>query len=552
MQSTVVTNETLLKVVERLENAISKLEGKSEQPVIQAPVTPVATINVSSALLTTEKIIAYTEYWNKTLKLLLDLKTAANETGVPEIEQISEAVLEAICAQQDVLIATETFKKPVNNDLKNLQKKLYSFVAKIDEIGKTKRDFDLHANAAKNGLDALNWLYSDDSCDTITQTFLEAIDFPGNKILMKKIPTHTKWVKTFKSIINEIDLFVKANHKSGLIWSSKGDGDVSNLILTIGNTYRKNFKQQQQPEELNQNTTNVSVNNTVNAITNTPSVPTTSTVPTAPAVQSTPVVPTTTTTSHHRQVDTRAEANLKIQEMITSGAIRNSLKPIVKPESKKEAPKQEEVASKQEVVVPKQETTKKEVTVPIVASKKEVKKSSVTRGRRETILKKGKKEVFEESRESFMYENLEGEIRELDPEKLSMKTSVYVSNCYQSTFKVSKKVKKIILNNCEEVNIICDSLITIFEIINSVKVKVQVDGVINCISVDGSTDVILHLAVSSAHAQFVTSNSTQVRVRLAKEEDPSDYTENLIPEQLVFSINKNRKLDVKISDNYNY
>jgi hypothetical protein len=43
-----------------------------------------------------------------------------------------------------------------------------------------------------------------------------------------------------------------------------------------------------------------------------------------------------------------------------------------------------------------------------------------------------------------------------------------------------------------------------------------------------------------------------VRVRLAKEEDPSDYTENLIPEQLVFSINKNRKLDVKISDNYNY
>ena len=41
------------------------------------------------------------------------------------------------------------------------------------------------------------------------------------------------------------------------------------------------------------------------------------------------------------------------------------------------------------------------------------------------------------------------------------------------------QVKKIIVNNCEEINIICDSLITLFEIINSIKLKVQVDGVIS-------------------------------------------------------------------------
>jgi adenylyl cyclase-associated protein len=538
MQSSVVTNETLLKIVERLENAVSKLEGKSVQPVVQAQITP---INVGTALLTTEKIMAYTEYWNKTLKLLLDLKAAATETGAPEIEQISEGVVEAICAQQDVLIATETFKKPVNNDLKNLQKKLYSYVVKIDEVGKTKRDFALHADAAKNGLDALNWLYSDDSCDTITQTFLESIDFPGNKIFMKKIPTHTKWVKTYKSIIGELNLFVKANHKSGLIWASKGDADVSNLILTIGNTYRKNFKQQQQqPEEINITPVNVPVNKTVDVIT-TPVIPATPSIP----VPTTTTAPTTSTVvQNKRQAESRDEANLKIQEMITSGKIRSSLKPIIKPEKKEE--------SKQEVVAPKEEAVKQEVVVPVVASKKENKKPLIIRGRRETILKKGKKEVFEESRDSFLYENLEGEIRELDPEKLSMKTTIQINNCFQSTFKISKKVKKIILTNCEEVNIICDSLITIFEIINSLKIKVQVDGNINCFSIDGSTDITIHLALSSAHSQFVTSNSIQIRVRLAKEEDPCDYTETLLPEQLVFSIKENRKLDVKISDNYNY
>ena len=141
------------------------------------------------------------------------MKAAATETAAPEIEQITEAVLEVICAQQDVLVAVESFKKPVNNDLKTLQKKIYSYVAKIEEIGRAKRDFSLHTDAVKNGLDALNWLYSDNSCDMITQTFLESIDFAGNKIFMKKIPTQTKWVKLFKSIINELDLFVKANYK---------------------------------------------------------------------------------------------------------------------------------------------------------------------------------------------------------------------------------------------------------------------------------------------------------------------------------------------------
>lgn len=360
MQSTVVTNESLLKIVERLENAVSKLEGKAIQPVVQAPIPQ---INVGTAILTTEKIVANTEYWNKTLKHLLELKAAATETGAPEIEQISEGVCEAICAQQDVLIATETFKKPVNNDLKSLQKKLFSFAVKIEDIGKSKPDFVLHAGAVKDGLDALNWLYSDDSCDMITQTFLESIDFKGNKIFMKKIPTHTKWVKAFKAIINEIDLFVKANHKSGLIWASKGDGDISNLLLTIGNTCRKNFKNQSQPQE-------EVIETTVTATTTTTETTSTSSSSTA-----------TTTTSNTKQLnpsiaaikqaEMKAGAALKIQEMITSGTIRNSLKPVTKTEEKKEAPKEE-------VVETKKEEAPKIQAVHVVAPKKD-KKPTVTR-----------------------------------------------------------------------------------------------------------------------------------------------------------------------------
>jgi len=178
------------------------------------------------------------------------------------------------------------------------------------------------------------------------------------------------------------------------------------------------------------------------------------------------------------------------------------------------------------------------------------KQKEIKRGRRETIFRKGVQEVYDEGKCNFFYENLENVTKEIDPEKLLKGSVVQLSNCFGCTFKINKKINKIVLTNCEEVNIICDSLISNFEVINSFKVKVQVNGTINAFSVDGSTDVVLHLSLKSAEAQFVTSKSTEVRVRLAKEGDEADYTEHLLPEQFVFSITPNRQVDSKVSDLY--
>jgi hypothetical protein len=466
-----VSDDVLIKLVTRLENAISKLEGGKATPV-----------NVSSAMLTTEKIAAFTEYWNKTLHLLLALKEAAKETNIPELEQISEIVCEAICAHQDVLIASETFKRPVNNDLQQLSKKIGSITGRVQEIGKAKKEVALHAEAVKNGLDALYWLYGESQCDAITQTYFESIDFAGNKVFMKKVPAETKWVKAFKAIIKEIDELVKANYKVGLTWSSKGDDSISNLLLTIGNTYRKNFKKHEE--------------------------------------------------GSNEKIETESKTTKdKLMEQIGSSDLRASLKPVGKSESQKTEEKKEEKKESQ--------------TSPN-------KKVDDKRGRRETLVKKGKKEHFEESRSSFLYENLDGETKELDPEKLVTRTVVQISNCIGCTFKISKKVNAIKLTNCEEVNIICDSLITMFEIINSVKIQVQVDGTINSFSIDGSTGVLLHLSQKSAAAQFYASKSSEIKIRLTKEEDISDYTELIIPEQFVYTINDKNKIDARVSELYNY
>jgi adenylyl cyclase-associated protein len=462
-----ISEETLNQLITRLENAVNKLEQKS------------TTNSASTNMLTTEKIAAFTDYWNKTLHNLLDFKEASKETNMPLLDQISEIVCEAICAHQDILIASEAFKKPVNKDLEQLSKKLISITTKVQEIGKANKDVQLHCEAVKNGLDALIWVFQETQCDVITQTYFEAIDFAGNKIMFKKNPPETKWVKSFKAVIKEVNELVKANYKCGLVWSSKGDGDVNNLLVTIGNTYRTNFKKHSTTEQ--------------------------------------PV---------KEEVKENKE---KVHEQIKLDDIRKSLKKVNKKETEQVKPTE----------------TKEE-------PHKEKEHSAKQKGRRSIVMKKGAKEEYQESRSAFIYENLEDQSKDLDPEKLNMRTVIQITNCFNSTFKIGKKVNAIKLTNCEGVNIICESLISILEIINCIDVKVQVNGLVNSFAIDGSETVLLFLSYDSRNSQVIASKSNDIKLRLAKEGDASDYDEVVIPEQFVFTITENRKIQAKIGDNYGY
>jgi len=505
MESKTITQETLLNLVNRLEALVSRLEGtqsQSQQPINQ--------INISSAMVSTEKIAAFTEYWNKTLHLLIDLKKCSAETKKPEIDQLTEIVLEGICFQQDVLMASETFKKPQGKDLQDLAKRFTNLIIKIEDIKKEKRDFTLHADAVKSGLEALSWMFNDNSCDAICQTYFEAIDYPGNKLFMQKIPEITAWVKAIKIIFKEVNQLVKANYKSGINWSLKGEDDINRVLLSIGNTFRKNFKKQEDPE-----------NEKITVV--------------------------------------KQEENQKqIKERLMSGELRKSLKPapysnalIPKNEQEKLESKTEE-PKKEEIKVEKKEEDKPSTNTSVAPKSEYVttKKKETKRGRRETIWKKGKSEQFEQFRGTFYFQNIEGEVREIDPEKLENRTILTLNNCYNCTFSAKQKINAIKLSNCEDVNIICESLISIFEIVNCVGIKIQVDGVVKSFTIDGSSDVLFIIYSKCKDAQFITSKCNEVKIRLRKDEDPLDYYEVTIPEQFVFQINDKNKVDCKVSDLY--
>lgn len=460
-----VSEQVLLQIVNRLEAVTKTLES----------------LNVNSGnsqgipMATTETIAVFRDYWNKVLKHLIDLRSQASETKIEDLEKLSDIACEAICALQDLIISSESHRKPINNDQQTCIKKVSSIIAKASELKKTNKDITFHVDAVVNGLNATFWVFSDTMCDSITQTYLEQIDFPGNKVLLLKQPPQTKWLNTYKSIIKEMNELVKKNYKLGLNWSTVGESDISKLLVKIGDTYRKNFKNEEKVQEV-----------------------------------------------------TKDKVNLLLNE-ISDTSNRTSLKQIPKKDDKKVEEKKKEEASQE--------------------SKEKSKSSKDHQGRRKTLVKKGKQETYEDARKVYFYENLESEHRNLT-ENLENRTILHISNCSESTFKVSKKINAIKLTNCEGVKIICDSLVTQFEITNSVNTVVDVTGTINSFSIDKSRSVILYLSNLSAQAQHYISKSSEVFLRIKDEKDQDNYKEYPIPEQFVFNL-VDDKLNCKVSDLYN-
>jgi hypothetical protein len=513
-----LNQEYINTLVNRLENAVRKLE------VVDSSASGENSRNISSVMLSTENIAVFTDFWNKTIQNLLGLKKLAEETKKPETEKLTELIIEGLCFQQDILIAGLSFKKPQANNLQEISKKLFAIMGKAEEIKKEQKDFALHCDAVKSGLESLTWLFNDDSCDAYVQTYAEMIEFPANKLFMQKIPEQTAWIKALKAIFKDVIELVKANYKKGINWSLKGDDDINNLMLSIGNTYRKNFKKQ---NEENKNK------------------------------------------EHPKVVQKHEEDKKEIANKILSGEFKKSLKPVQKNYEDDKSKKPEIKEQKTEEVKPPQEnkvavnntnntnnanastsTNNANANTENTRILNIKKKLDAVRGIRENMLKKGPSEKYEQMRCSYYYENIIDEVKELDEEKLQIKTIVNFTNCYNCTFSIKKKVNAIKLTNCENVNIICDSLISIMEIINSENLKIQVDGVINSFSVDGSKEISFYLLPNSAHAGFIVSKSIDLRLRLRREEDPSDFDEVIIPEQFVFNLNDSRKMNCKISDLY--
>jgi len=181
-------------------------------------------------------------FWNYSLNLLQELKEKSAEADNVHFEELTEIFIESICFQQDILLHSFSFKKPGNEDMRKLLSILQGQIKKIEKILILEPSLSLLIELVQKGMNTLSWMFDTFKCDLIVNNSLVIVNELSNKIILMGNQVYTDWVNIFLKLIYEIVKFVNNNYKNGLIWSAQGNNNIFELVLEIGNTYKKYFK----------------------------------------------------------------------------------------------------------------------------------------------------------------------------------------------------------------------------------------------------------------------------------------------------------------------
>ena len=151
----------------------------------------------------------------------------------------------------------------------------------------------------------------------------------------------------------------------------------------------------------------------------------------------------------------------------------------------------------------------------------------------------------------MIFENFEGMNKTLEKEILTIEKILVIQNCIESNFIVPKKINRIYIINSEDIKLTCEDLLVDIELINVTKLKIQCKGLVNLINVDSCKDVLLYLYPPSAHIPISVSNSSDIRLRVNKDNtDSREFIDYFIPESFIFKINDDMKLESKVHFRY--
>jgi adenylyl cyclase-associated protein len=130
------------------------------------------------------------------------------------------------------------------------------------------------------------------------------------------------------------------------------------------------------------------------------------------------------------------------------------------------------------------------------------------------------------------------------------KQQVYIFNCAGVTVHILGKFKSLVIDNCEEVAVVFDTLISSAEIVNCKKIQLQVTGVCPVFTIDKTVNIVVYLSeASKSVSSFCTSLSSEMNVSFPV--TGSDELKELpIPEQFVHTISAAHAVTSDVSELY--
>ena len=423
------------------------------------------------------------EFWENIYKILVNLNNKSKEINSSYFTELTDIVIKCLCFQQDLLLLCCSFQKPDERGMNVIFSRFKMLIKPISKLASSNPLLEVQSSCVENGLNVLCWLFNNYECDVIAKTYYESIDVSLNQIMINKNEGEIEWFKIFKNLLKTVVNFVELENKNGLNWISKGNKEINELILELGSTYRNKFSSESQKSE----------------------------------------------NELKMELEKLYEKKNKIRIAIESGEIRKKLKPVVKEENTEIKEEEEEENNNN--------------------GKEKINFSSSTffhPGVRKSFAPKDLKENYEENQNMIIFENFIDLNKVIEAEKLKIGTFLKIVNCVNCTFYVTKRINKILILNCENCNISTGELISDIEMINCSKIRVTCGGVVSLAIVYRSKDITFFLNPISKGLRVRRSFSSNIMLKINKEinEEFKESVDILLPEQFVFKINDEKKLEI--------
>lgn len=219
MDATKPLGGLLEQLTARLARVESKL-GLSGNVSPRSSSSPRGVVNAPVVVELSPQLVAYDEYVSQYLPPFI---SACMKLG-DETKKLGSITEKGFQAQRAYLLMASQCKKPATPNPEHL-KDLQNCLKEINELRDNRSAFSNHQNMVNEGIQALGWLCVEPAPKPFIESYVGGSDFWGNKIRVQyktSNPEQVEFVTSFKTLLLELMVYVKAHHTTGVIWNPRG------------------------------------------------------------------------------------------------------------------------------------------------------------------------------------------------------------------------------------------------------------------------------------------------------------------------------------------
>ena len=127
---------------------------------------------------------------------------------------------------------------------------------------------------------------------------------------------------------------------------------------------------------------------------------------------------------------------------------------------------------------------------------------------------------------------------------------IYIGSCKNCTIIVKGKINGVTVDSCNKVGVVCDDIVSVFEVVNSNSMQCQIVGKAPCVNIDKCTGVQLYLSAAAVAAaeptKVYTSKTSSINILVPGKTEDDDMVEMAVPEQFC-SVVVDGKLNTEMS-----